>query len=211
VIDDGPPVTAAPLPRLSAWLGVGSLWLPSDGFDAFAKDDALVMFSAGAAVSLTRAEALDVAAVVGWDATGIDASYRGESTSLGLMRLSLGPELRASILDRLIGHARLSPTLTRLSVELEESSSRSTLSSSRWVWGAEAALGLDLRFADARVSTSEAVGLFARVEAGYVWSPGSALSLRADGDDAPVRTAPLELADLALAGPMFKATLGAGF
>jgi hypothetical protein len=105
----------------------------------------------------------------------------------------------------------LSPTLARLSVELEETSSSSTLQASRWVWGAEAALGLDVRFADARISPTEAVGIFARVEGGYAWSPASQLSLEADGSNAPVRTAPLELADLALAGPSFKVSLGAGF
>lgn len=209
--DDGLAVRAAPLPTISAWLGVGSLWLPSAGLDPFAKDDALVMFSAGAALSLTRADALDVAAVAGWDVTGSDEHYRGEATSLGLMRFALGPELRGAIIDRLFWHGRLSPTLARLSVELEESSSGSTLQASRWVWGAEAALGLDFRFADARVSSSEAIGIFARVEGGYAWSPGSELSLQADGSDAPVRTTPLELADLALAGPSFKASIGAGF
>jgi hypothetical protein len=210
-LDEAPVVEAAPLPTISAWLGVGSLWLPSDGLDPFAKDDGLLMFSMGAALSLTRAGALDVAAVAGWDATSTDDHYRGEPTSLGLMRFALGPELRGAIFDRLFWHGRLSPTLARLSVELEETSSSSTLQASRWVWGAEAALGLDVRLADVRVSSTDAIGIFARVEGGYAWSPASQLSLEADGSNAPVRTAPLELADLALAGPSFKASVGAGF
>jgi hypothetical protein len=210
-LDDGPAVEAAALPTLSAWLGVGGVWLPSDGLDPFAKDDGLLMFSAGAALSLTRAEALDVAAVAGWDATSSDEHYRGEPTSLGLMRFALGPELRGSIIDRLFWHGRLSPTLARLSVELEESSSGSTLQASRWVWGAEAAVGLDVRLADVRVSSGDAIGIFARVEGGYAWSPASQLSLEPDGSNAPVRSAPLELGELALAGPSFKASIGAGF
>jgi hypothetical protein len=165
-VDDAPAAPAAPLPKISAWLGVGNLWLPSDGLDPFASGDDLLMFSAGAALSLTRAGAFDVATVAGWDATSIDEHYRGEPTSLGLMRFALGPELRGAILDRLFWHGRLSPTLARLSVELEESSSGSTLQASRWVWGAEAALGLDVRFADVRVSPTEAIGIFARVEGG---------------------------------------------
>ena len=48
----------------------------------------------------------------GWDVTASDERYRGEPTSLGLMRFALGPELRGSIRDRLYWHGRLSPTLT---------------------------------------------------------------------------------------------------
>jgi hypothetical protein len=189
---------------------VANLWLPSDGLDPFSTGDDLLMFSAAAALSLTRAGALDVAAVAGWDATSTEENYRGEPTSLGLMRFALGPELRGAIIDRLLWHGRLSPTLSRLSVELEETSSSSTLQATRWVWGAEATLGLDVRFADVRASSTEAIGIFARVEGGYAWSPASQLSLEA-GSNAPVRTAPLELADLALAGASFKAAIGAGF
>jgi hypothetical protein len=210
-LDDGPPVEAAPLPTVSAWLGFGSLWVPSQGLDPFAEDDALLLFSAGAALSLAPAGALDVAAVAGWDITSSDETYRGEPTSLGLMRFALGPELRGTLVDRLFLHGRLSPTLTRLSVELDESSSGATLAQSRWLFGAEAAVGLDFRFAQARASATRAVGIFARVEAGYAWSPSSDLSLEPSGSGAPVRTAPLELGDLALAGPTFKASLGAGF
>jgi hypothetical protein len=210
-LDDGPPVLAAPLPAVSAWLGFGSVWIPSDGLDPFAADDALLMFSAGAALSLAQAGALDVAAVAGWDITSSDESYRGEATSLGLMRFALGPELRGSIIDRLFWHGRVAPTLSRLSLELDESSSNATLGQSRWLWGAEAALGLDFRFADARVSAARAVGVFARIEAGYAWSMSSKLELEVSGDGAPVRTEPLVLGELALAGPTFKASLGAGF
>jgi hypothetical protein len=210
-LDDGAPINAAPLPTVSAWLGVGNLWLPSDGLDPFAADDALLLFSAGAALSLAHAGALDVAAVGGWDITSSDEHYRGEPTSLDLMRFAVGPELRGSLLDRLFWHGRLSPTLTRLSVELDESSSGASLSQSRWLWGAEAALGLDFRFADVNTSATSALGIFLRLEGGYAWSPSSELSLEAGASDAPVRSAPLELGALALAGPSFKASVGAGF
>jgi hypothetical protein len=209
---DAAPVDAAAIPSISAWLGVGSLWVPSKGLDPFSEDDALVSFSAGAALSLAGSGELDVAAVAGWDTTSTDARFRGEAASLGIMRFALGPELRGSIIDRLYYHGRLSPTLTRLSAELDESSSIATLSDTRWTWGAEAALGLDFRFAEtAPGGLPSALEFFARIEAGYAWSPSVGLSLDAKGSSAPVRTVPLELADLSLAGPSFKAVLGAGF
>jgi hypothetical protein len=205
-----PAPVAAPIPRLSAWLGVASLWVASEGLDAFSKDDALVMFDAGAALSIARADGLDLAAVASLGIGASDASYRGEATSLDFTRISLGPEARWSLLDRLFLFGRLSPSLTRLSAGLDESSSGARLSQTKWVWGGEGALGLDLRFAEAAAALPAALGFYLRVEGGYAWSASSDLSLRA-GSDAPVRTAPLELGELALRGPSFKASVGAGF
>jgi hypothetical protein len=127
-----------------------------------------------------------------------------------VLRLALGPELRGSILQRLFWHGRISPTVTRLSAELEDSSS-ATASDTSWVWGAEAALGLDLRFAETPTALPAALGFFLRVEGGYAWSPSSELSLEPTGSGAPVRTQALELENLALAGPVFRASLGLGF
>jgi hypothetical protein len=209
-LHEPPLVPAAPIPGISAWLGFGNLWIPSEGLDPFSDDDALMTFSAGAALSLASASDLDIAAVAGFDSTSSDESYRGEDTTLGLLRFAIGPELRGSLLDRLYWHGRLSPTLTRLSAELDESSSDARLSNTLWVWGAEAAVGLELRFAEASTSLPRALAFFARVEAGYTWSPSTTLELEA-GSGAPVRTAPLELGELALAGPLFRANVGIGF
>jgi hypothetical protein len=211
--DVGPPsepIAAAALPSLGAWLGAGSLWVPSVGLDPFAEDDALVLFTAGVGLALVGDETLGVAAVAGVDLTSTEARLRGDQASLGVLRLALGPELRGSILQRLFWHGRVSPTVTRVSAELEDSSS-ATLSDTRWVWGAEAALGLDVRFAETRAALPAALGFFLRVEGGYAWSPSSDLSLEAAGSDAPVRTQALELEELSLAGPVFRASVGLGF
>jgi hypothetical protein len=203
-------VPARPIPRIAAWLGVGNLWVPSDGLDPFTEDDALTTFSAGAGLSLAEAGAIDVAAVAGVDITASEADYRGEPTSLGVLRLALGPELRGSWLDRLYWHGRLAPTLTRLSLELEESSSGATLSDSQWLWGAEAAVGLELRFAEATSDLPHAFGFFVRGEGGYGWTPSATIALRGGGS-APVRTQPLELGEVAMSGAFFRAALGVGF
>lgn len=206
-----PSAPARPIPLIAVWLGVGNLWIPSDGLDPFAEDDALTTFNAGAGFSLAQAGALDVAAVAVIDVGGSEAAYRGEDTSLGLLRLAVGPELRGSWLDRLYWHGRLAPTLTRLSVELEESSSGATLADTRWLWGAEAAAGLEVRFAHAATSLPHALGFFLRADVGYGWTPGAALELGAEGSSAPVRTQPLALGELALHGPFFRANAGVGF
>lgn len=201
---------ARSLPGIAAWLGVGNLWMPSDGLDPFSEDDALTTFSAGAGLSLAEAGAIDIAAVAGIDITGSEADYRREPTSLGFLRLAIGPELRGSWLDRLYWHGRLAPTLTRLSLELEESSSASTLADSQWLFGAEAAVGLELRFAEAATDLPHALGFFVRGEGGYGWTPSATLELRG-GSSAPVRTQPLELGEIALSGPFFRAAVGIGF
>jgi hypothetical protein len=201
---------ARSIPGIAAWLGVGSLWLPSEGLDPFAEDDALTTFSAGAGLSLSEAGAIDIAVVGGIDITASDADYRGEATSLGLLRLAVGPELRGSWHDRLYWHGRLAPTLTRLSLELEESSSQATLADSHWLFGAEAAVGLELRFAEAATDLPHALGFFVRADAGYGWTPSATLTLRGEGS-APVRTQPLELGEVALSGPFFRAAVGVGF
>jgi hypothetical protein len=203
-------VPARPIPRLAAWLGVGNLWIPSDGLDPFTEDDALTTFSAGAGLSLAEAGAIDIAAVAGVDITASEADYRGEPTSVGVLRLAVGPELRGSWLDRLYWHGRLAPTLTRLSLELEESSSGATLADSQWLWGAEAAVGLELRFAEAATDLPHALGFFLRGEGGYGWTPSATIALRGGGS-APVRTQPLELGEIALSGAFFRAALGIGF
>jgi hypothetical protein len=168
------------------------------------------MFAAGVGLAVAGDESLGVAAVAGLDLTSTEARLRGDQASLGLLRLALGPELRGSILQRLFWHGRVSPTVTRVSAELEDSSS-ATLSDDHWVWGAEVTLGLDLRFAETPTALPAALGFFLRVEGGYAWSPSSDVSLEPAGSDAPVRTQALELDELALAGPVFRASAGIGF
>jgi len=206
----GEPVEAAPIPAVAAWLGVNTLWVPSEGFDPFSEDDALSLFDLGAALSLGSAGAVDIAAVVSWGAASSQADYRAQPAELDVMRLSAGPELRGSLSDRFYWHGRLSPTATRLAASLDEASSGATFSDDRWAFGLDAALGVDLRFAETAAPLPAALGFFVRVEAGYAWTQSAELELEAHGD-APVRTETLALPDLALGGPSLRASLGAGF
>jgi hypothetical protein len=207
---DAPPPPAAALPSVAAWLGLNTLWIPSDGFDPYSNDDGLTLFDLGAALSLAGDDALDVAAVVTWGVAGSDADYRTQPAELGVMRFSAGPELRGSIIDRLYWHGRLSPTATRLAAELDETSSGASFADTRWAFGVDAALGLDVRFVEARTALPEALGFFLRVEAGYAWTPKVELQLEPRGG-APVRSDEITLPELALGGPLLRASFGAGF
>ena len=210
--EDAPPAPeAAPIPAVAAWLGINTLWIPSDGFDPFSDDDALTLFDLGAAVSLAGTSVFDVAAVVSWGVASSDADYRTQPAELDVMRFSAGPELRGSIIDRLYWHGRLSPTATRLAASLEESSSRVSLSDSQWAFGVDAAVGLDLRFVETPTPLPNALGFFVRAEAGYGWTQNVDLELEAEGSAAPVRSEALALPELALGGPSLRVSVGAGF
>jgi len=209
--DAPPPPAAAAIPSVAAWLGINTLWIPSDGFDPFSENDALTLFDLGAALSLGGDETLDVAAVVTWGAAGSDAAYRTEEAELDVMRFSAGPELRGAIVDRVYWHGRLSPTATRLAAELDEASSRVSFEDTRWAFGVDAALGLDVRFVEAHTALPQALGFFLRVEAGYAWTQSLELELEPSGADAPVRSEPITLPELALGGPILRASFGAGF
>ena len=208
--DAAPALEAAAIPSIAVWLGINSMWIPSDGFDPYSENDALTLFDLGAALSLAGDDALDVAAVVTWGAASSDADYRTQAAELDVMRFSAGPELRGAIIDRVYWHGRLSPTATRLAAELDESSSSASFADTRWAFGVDAALGLDVRFVEARTALPEALGFFLRVEAGYAFTQSVELELE-PGDAAPVRSEPLALPELALGGPILRASFGAGF
>jgi hypothetical protein len=195
------------VPRVEAWLGVGSSWVGNEAFDLFADDDALVGVSAGAALRLGSGEGAGVRLVALWDYASRSADYRGEDTSLGAMRFGFGPELALPLVGRLDLHARAAVSALRLAAELEESSTRSTMSDDAWSFGAEGALGLTFRFADLHAQRSP-LSFLLRAEAGYGWVASHELSLEAD--DGPRRSEALTLGDLSLAAPFVRVGVGAG-
>jgi hypothetical protein len=139
---------------------------------------------------------------------GRNSRYRGQHSSLEVMRFALGPELELPLIQRLDLHLRAAASAVSLSAELNESSSNATLSDSAWSFGAEAAVGATFRFADLHAQRSPLAFLL-RAEAGYSWVANHELSLT--GNDAPRRSEPLALGDLKLGGPLVRVGVGAGF
>jgi hypothetical protein len=81
----------------------------------------------------------------------------------------------------------------------------------QWTFALDAALGATFRFAAAEPGgLRHPIGFFVRAEAGYLWSPALDLKLPPSGN-APVRTAPLALNELALSGVSFGAAIGVGY
>jgi hypothetical protein len=145
------------------------------------------------------------------DFGGSSASLRGQPTDLGVMRFGAGPELRFPLLDRLYVFGRLAPQALQVSTELNDTSGAMKFADEQWTFALDAALGASFRFAAADPGgLPHPIAFFVRAEAGYLWSPAIDLKLPPTGD-APVRTAPLDLNELALSGLSFGAAIGVGY
>jgi len=213
MVEQPRPLRAAPeAPRLDAWLGVHGLIISSPGFDAFSEDDSLTSFAAGIGAELGAVGGGRLAAVAGISLGGDEESYRGQDAELSVVRLTLGPELRFPFGERFFAYGRLSPELVHFTAELADDSSTTTLEESKWLFGVDTALGIALRLADLRPQgMTTPLSIFARLEAGYTWSPETDLSLSPQGSDGPIRSEPLSLGELSLSGASFRGAVGLGY
>jgi hypothetical protein len=198
-------------PALSLWLGFRDQIVSSDGLDPFSENDALPAFQLGASAGVYDFTSGQVALAANADFAGSSASVRGQPTELGVMRFGAGPELRVPFLDRLYLFGRLAPQALHVSTELDDTGSGMKFADEQWTFALDAALGASFRFAAADPGgIPYPIGFFVRVEAGYLWSPALDLKLPPSGN-APVRTAPLALNELALSGVSFGAALGVSY
>jgi hypothetical protein len=203
-------VPAPPTPLVDVWLGVHGLLVPSPAYDAFSENDALTSFTAGAGLSLVRSGSTHIAAVGSISTAGTEAGYREADTELSILRLTLGPELRFPFAGRLYAYGRVSPQLVQSSATLADASALADLEEEEWLFGVDTALGLSGRIAEVSTNGFSPVCFFVRAEAGYTWTPASELEL-APGSGAPIRSEPVSLGDLSLAGLSFRGAIGVGY
>jgi hypothetical protein len=207
-VEELEPSGPAPVPLLDVWAGVGNTWITSRGFDAFAEDDALLGFSAGAGVTLVGGEGPYVRAVATFDLAHEDAAFRGEPASLDVLRFTLGPELRLPLGHGLDLLGRAGAVALQARAEIKDASAGATLEDSDWRFGAEGTLGLTWRIA-AHSSSRPRLMFLLRAEGGYSWVPARSLEL--ESSDAPRRSEALSTGELGLAGPFARAAVGVGF
>jgi hypothetical protein len=186
--------------------------LSSPGYDAFSDDDSLTSFTAGVGAMLAEMGGARLALVASVSTGGSEASYRGQAADLSLVRLSLGPELRLPFGSRFYAYGRLSPLLLHSGAELYDQSSLTMLEQSQWLFGVDSALGVSVRFAEARPEALEGpLCFFGRLEAGYAWTPKSELELEPAGGSGPLRSEPLALGDISYSGVSVRAAVGIGY
>ncbi len=185
--------------------GVRTSFITSEGFDPFSEEDALPQFSLHAGAVMMTADALSVAVLGGWDYGQTKSNALGATTELDLHRLWLGAEGRYHFLRRLYGYGRLVPAAIHSSASLRDTVARAERSADSWLFGADVSLGAAYElFGKNRGASSSARGWLA-LAGGYGFVSGSDLILEVeDGDTAPIRTAALDLGELALSGPFVR-------
>ena len=202
----------ATTPSFDFSIGFGTQLVSHDGLDAFSDDNGVSEFQLGLSAALSELGAAQLTAVARAGFGGTSGTLRNQPTELGTTKLGLGAELRAPAFERLYLFARLMPEAVHVSTELRETSSGVTLGQSQWTFGLDSALGAVLRIAELRPRGLErGLGLFLRLEAGYAWTPEMDVELTPTGGNAPVRTEPLRLGELALSGFSFGGALGLGY
>ena len=214
VPEDEPEVQTpvATTPSFDFSIGFGTQLVSHDGLDAFSDDNGVPEFQLGLSAALNELGAAQLTAVARAGFGGTSGTLRNQPTDLGTTKLGLGAELRAPAFERLYLFARLMPEAVHVSTELRETSSGVTLGQSQWTFGLDGALGAVLRIAELRPRGLErGLGLFLRLEAGYAWTPEMDVELTPTGGNAPVRTEPLRLGELALSGFSFGGALGLGY
>jgi hypothetical protein len=207
-----PQTPVATTPSFDFSIGVGNQLVSHAGLDAFSDDNSVPEFQLGLSAALSELGGAQLAAVARAGFGGTSGTNRGQPTELGTTKLGLGAELRAPAFERLYLFARVMPQAVHVSTELQEDSSDVTLGQDQWTFGLDAALGAVLRIAELRPRGLErGLGLFLRLEGGYGWTPAMQVELRPSGGNAPVRTEPVALGELALSGFSFAGAIGLGY
>jgi len=214
-VDEPSPALLTPVATTPAFdfsIGLGTQLVSHAGLDAFSDDDGVPEFQLGLSAALSELGWAQLTAVARAGFGGTSGTNRGQLTELGTTKLGLGAELRAPAFERLYLFARLMPQAVHVSTELNESSSGVLLAQDQWTSGLDRTLGEVLRIAELRPRGLErGLGLFLRVEGGYGWTPAMDVELTASGDNAPVRTEPVPVGELALSGFSFGGALGLGY
>jgi hypothetical protein len=206
------PAPVATTPAFDFSIGLGSQLVSHSGLDAFSDDNSVPEFQLGLSAALNELGPAQLTAVARAGFGGTSGTNRNQPTDLGTTKLGLGAELRAPAFERLYLFARLMPEAVYVSTELHETSSEVTLAQDQWTFGLDTALGAVLRIADLRPRGLErGLGLFLRFEAGYAWTPAMDIELTPSGGNAPVRTQPVQLGELALSGFSFGGAIGLGY
>lgn len=195
---------ARTLPDWRLAVGYRLTVIGSPGFDPFATNDALSQATISLGRVVHRDEALSVASVLTFDVGGRDATARGESTNLSALSFALGPEGRYELVPWARLHLRPSFVVSRLLTSIDESSSQAILHANDWLFGFEAVAGGSLDLGMLSEAGDVRASLIA--EAGYAWTTAGSLRFQPSEDDgtAPLRSAPLDLGELALRGATFR-------
>jgi hypothetical protein len=192
--------------------GVRTTFIVDEAFDPFSENDALPQFSLYAGgVAMTNG-AVSLVGVGGWDYGQTQSNARGAVTELDLHRLWIGAEGRYHVLRRLYAYGRLAPAILHSSVSLRDSVAQAPRVADAWVFGADVSLGAAGELFGTRSGASRKARGWLALAGGWGFTTSSDLVLEADEDSAaPIRTAALDLGEVALGGPFVRVDFALSF
>jgi hypothetical protein len=193
-------------------LGARTQFIKNSGFDPFSEKDVLSQVSVAASWAFWAQDSASLAAVVGFDYGGSSARARSDQAKLDLARYTLAPELRYHLLRLLVLTAKVGPTLTRESAELNGGGFGSSLVKTSWKFGVDATAGAALELWGYAKGTSRKPRLWLAAEGGYGWTAPMKLNLKPEDSAAvPQRLVAPALDDLSISGPLFRVTLALSY
>ncbi len=199
-------------PHLEASLGVRASKVSDAGFDPFADSDELVQVSLGLGGTVLRWQRVSLAAVGFWDYGERGSTARGAQSSIGVHRLTVGPELRYHVLTPLYVFAHVLPAFAHSTASLDDSLTNAPRSAQHWSYGADFALGAGCEVYGEHNSDWRRPRLWVIAEGGYGYLDSTKLRLAPEaGQGAPERTASVDLGSLSLAGPYVRLSAAVSF
>jgi len=202
---------AAHQAHVQASLGVRVSKVSDAGYDPFSDSDDLVQVSLGLGGTLLRHGRLSLAAVGFWDYGQKSSTARGSDTSLGVHRLTVGPELRYHVLPPLYFFVHALPAFAHSSASIEDAVAQVPRYARHWSYGVEGAAGAAYEVYAARNADSLRPRLWLVAEGGYGYLGSTPLEMSADDGQGPQRPAPVDLGSLSLAGPYLRVSAAVGF
>lgn len=178
----------------------------SSGFDPFSDSDELPQFSAAFGKTLMVAGNFSLAGLFLYDIGGQSGQARGMDTELVVHRLTLGAEARYHFMRQLFVFGRAAPGAIHSIAKLEDrTAGMQTLEARHWVFATDLSAGAMFELSGwSGDSKKRRPSVWVAVDGGYGFAGTSELSFTADGDGPPERAEPIELGELALAGPFLR-------
>jgi len=198
--------------HISIGAGVRTNFIADESFDPFAENDALAQVSLHAGAVLMTSGALSFVALAGWDYGQAQSKARGATTELDLHRFWLGAETRYHVLRRFYGYGRLAPALLLSEASLRDDVAQADRDVDSLLFGADVTLGLAYELFGKNSGGSSSARGWLSLGGGYAFVTSSDLLLEVDeGGSAPIRTAALDLGELALSAPFMRVDFAVSF
>lgn len=197
--------------RVNAGLRVG--YVPSPGFDTFAKNDVLAQFSIDGTFPIFSTDKLVLGVGVGWDVGGRSDSFRDHRTSLTTHRFYVPIEGRYALLPWLHPFLKLAPGASVAFASVRESTLESDISATGWAFAADASVGTSILLGPRKNMERRTPRVWLTPEIGYALTTAAKLSAETGRDEENVlgsdeRT---NLRSLALSGLFWRASVGMTF